>query len=69
MLSNKKEEKILMYCTGGIRCVKASEYLRQHGFKDIYELKGGIVSYIKVYLSNNFILLTIFKGNKGKGNK
>ena len=40
-----KEKKILMYCTGGIRCEKASALLRSRGFKDVFQLHGGIVSY------------------------
>lgn len=40
-----KEKHVLMYCTGGIRCEKASALLRQRGFKHIYQLHGGIVSY------------------------
>lgn len=42
---DKKEEKILLYCTGGIRCEKASAYLRHHGFKDVNQLHGGIIEY------------------------
>lgn len=45
LLENHKEDKILMYCTGGIRCEKASSYLIHHGFKDVNQLKGGIVQY------------------------
>lgn len=40
-----KEKKVLMYCTGGIRCEKASALLHSRGFKDVYQLHGGIVSY------------------------
>jgi len=45
LLKTKKNEKILMYCTGGIRCEKASSYLLHNGFKDVNQLKGGIVQY------------------------
>ena len=45
LLKNKKNDKILMYCTGGIRCEKASSYLIHHGFKDVNQLDGGIVQY------------------------
>ena len=41
----KKDEKIGMFCTGGIRCEKASNYLYKNGFKNIYMLKGGIINY------------------------
>ena len=42
---NKKQE-IGMFCTGGIRCEKASYYLRKQGFKNVYQLKGGIINYL-----------------------
>ena len=45
MLQDKKEKKLLLYCTGGIRCEKASAYLRQEGFKDVNQLNGGIINY------------------------
>ncbi|MEP6810596.1 MAG: rhodanese-related sulfurtransferase [Chthoniobacterales bacterium] len=44
-LESLKEKKILMYCTGGIRCEKASALLKSHGFKDVFQLRGGIVTY------------------------
>lgn len=42
-----KDKKLLMFCTGGIRCEKASALFKQHGFKDVYQLDGGIVTYGK----------------------
>jgi UPF0176 protein len=58
-LSDKKDQRILLYCTGGIRCEKASAYLRHHGFKDVNQLHGGIIEYgqqIKKYkLKSKFI--------------
>ena len=45
MLSEKKNNKILLYCTGGIRCEKASAYLKHVGFTDVNQLDGGIVQY------------------------
>ena len=36
---------MLMYCTGGIRCEKASAYLKHHNFKDVNQLNGGIIEY------------------------
>ena len=42
-----KKEKIAMYCTGGIRCEKASVYLKKKGFKNVFQLKGGILNYLK----------------------
>lgn len=46
-LSPKTHQKIAMTCTGGIRCEKASAYLKQQGFKEVYHLKGGILQYIE----------------------
>jgi UPF0176 protein len=43
ILKGKEEEKILLYCTGGIRCEKASSYLMNHGFKNVNQLQGGII--------------------------
>ena len=45
LLDKNKDDKILMYCTGGIRCEKASSYLIHHGFKDVNQLDGGIIKY------------------------
>ena len=42
-----KKSKIAMFCTGGIRCEKASVYLKRKGFKNIFQLKGGILNYLK----------------------
>ena len=46
-LSKHKNKKIAMYCTGGIRCEKASYYMKEIGFKDIFQLEGGILKYIE----------------------
>ena len=42
----KKNNTIAMFCTGGIRCEKASNFLKQKGFKNVYQLKGGIFNYL-----------------------
>ena len=42
-----KNEKIAIFCTGGIRCEKASVYLKKKGFKNVFQLKGGILNYLK----------------------
>ncbi len=42
-----KKNKIAMFCTGGVRCEKASNYLKEKGFKNIFQLKGGILNYLK----------------------
>ena len=44
--SVSKKKNIAMFCTGGIRCEKSTAYLKQQGFKNIYHLKGGILSYL-----------------------
>jgi len=46
-LKDKKDKKIIMYCTGGVRCEKASAYLKHHGFKDVNQLHGGIIDYVR----------------------
>jgi UPF0176 protein len=46
-LSNEKEKKIAMFCTGGIRCEIASSFMIEQGFKDVNQLDGGILRYLK----------------------
>ena len=46
-LDPAKHQKIAMFCTGGIRCEKASAYLLSHGFAEVYHLKGGILRYLE----------------------
>lgn len=46
-LNGQEDKKILMYCTGGIRCEKASAYFKYKGFKDVNHLHGGIIQYAK----------------------
>ena len=45
MMKGKKDKNIIMYCTGGIRCEKASAYMMHHGFKNVFHLEGGIINY------------------------
>ena len=45
MLAAEKEKEILLYCTGGIRCEKASAFLKHKGFEQVYQLDGGIIQY------------------------
>jgi UPF0176 protein len=47
MLEKDKDKNIIMYCTGGIRCEKASAYMLHAGFKNVYHLEGGIIQYAK----------------------
>ena len=44
---NLKKPKVAMFCTGGIRCEKASSFMKQNGFDDVYHLKGGILKYLE----------------------
>jgi UPF0176 protein len=46
-LSKYKDKKVLAYCTGGIRCEKATAFLIENGFKEVYHLRGGIIEYGK----------------------
>ncbi len=56
---NEKDQNIVMYCTGGIRCEKASAYFKHQGFKNVFQLEGGIIEYVRQVkeqsLENKFI--------------
>lgn len=56
----KKNKKIVMYCTGGIRCEKATSLLIHFGFKKIYQIQGGILNYVNKIRKKN--LKSYFKG-------
>src|SRR5690606_7330409 len=43
-----RDKKVAMFCTGGIRCEKASSYLLSQGFEEVFHLKGGILKYLEV---------------------
>jgi UPF0176 protein len=47
VLEEKKDAKILMYCTGGVRCEKASAYLKHKGFQNVNQLYGGVIEYAR----------------------
>ncbi|WP_338721810.1 rhodanese-related sulfurtransferase [Devosia sp. XK-2] len=47
-LDPKRDKKVAMFCTGGIRCEKASSYLLSQGFEEVFHLKGGILKYLEV---------------------
>lgn len=47
MLQGHEDKPIIMYCTGGIRCEKASAYFKHKGFKNVYQLEGGIIEYAR----------------------
>jgi UPF0176 protein len=59
LLQDKKEQNILMYCTGGIRCEKASAWMKHVGFKNVFQLNGGIIEYSRQVksqgLENKFV--------------
>ena len=46
MMKEDKDKNIIMYCTGGIRCEKASAYMKHRGFKNVFHLEGGIINYV-----------------------
>ena len=58
MLASDKDKNIVMYCTGGIRCEKASAYYKHKGFQNVFQLDGGIIEYARqakaLGLSNKF---------------
>ena len=63
-LEDKKDEPVLLYCTGGIRCEKASAWFRHHGFTQVGQLHGGIIDYARqvkalalesLYKGQNFV--------------
>ena len=47
MLEEQKDKPVVMYCTGGIRCEKASAYMKSRGFENVYQLDGGIIEYAR----------------------
>ena len=59
LAGHKEEKNLLMYCTGGIRCEKASAYFKHKGFKNVFQLEGGIIEYARQVsdkgLENQFI--------------
>ena len=57
---HKEDKNLVMYCTGGIRCEKASAYFKHNGFKNVYQLEGGIIEYTRQVKSEE--LENKFKG-------
>jgi UPF0176 protein len=53
MMQDKKDQNIIMYCTGGIRCEKASAYMLHNGFKNVFHLEGGIINYARQAKEDN----------------
>ncbi len=54
-LLNLKDKTVVTVCTGGVRCEKASGFLLKNGFSDVYQLYGGIVSYMEKYPNEDFL--------------
>ena len=52
MMKGNEDKNIIMYCTGGIRCEKASAYMLHKGFKNVFHLEGGIINYAKQVKDN-----------------
>ncbi len=71
MLEDKKDKNIIMYCTGGIRCEKASAWMLHNGFKNVFHLEGGIIQYAnkvkEEQLDNKFLGKNfVFDGRLGE---
>lgn len=67
-LAHLKNKTVLTVCTGGVRCEKASGYLISQGFTDVYQLDGGIVSYMEQYPNEDFKgKLYVFDNRVGMG--
>ncbi len=60
MLEEQKDKKLLLYCTGGIRCEKASAWMKSKGFEKVYQLHGGIIDYVRQAKEENLPIR--FKG-------
>ncbi len=53
-LEGDKDKKMVLYCTGGIRCEKASAYMKEQGFSNVYHVKGGIINYVNQFPESNW---------------
>ncbi|NND11946.1 MAG: rhodanese-related sulfurtransferase, partial [Flavobacteriaceae bacterium] len=53
IMEHKEDKKLVMYCTGGIRCEKASAYFKHKGFKKVFQLEGGIIEYTRQVKNKN----------------
>ena len=60
ILEGKEDKNIIMYCTGGIRCEKASAYFKHKGFENVFQLEGGIIEYARQAKKQN--ILNKFRG-------
>lgn len=67
-LEKYKDKKVLPVCTGGVRCEKASAFLMKNGFKNVYQLHNGIVTYMEKYPNKDFLgKLYVFDGRHTMG--
>lgn len=71
MLKDKKDHNIILYCTGGIRCEKASAWMKHRGFRQVFQLEGGIIEYARQVkaqgLENKFVGKNfVFDGRLGE---
>ena len=64
LIEHKEDKKLVLYCTGGIRCEKASAYYKHKGFKNVFQLEGGIIEYARqvgdqglenMFIGKNFV--------------
>ncbi|MEO7983718.1 MAG: rhodanese-related sulfurtransferase [Bacteroidota bacterium] len=55
MMKEDKDKNIIIYCTGGIRCEKASAYMLHKGFKNVFHLEGGIINYVNQVKTNGLV--------------
>ena len=59
LATHKEDKNLLMYCTGVIRCEKASAYFKHKGFQKVYQLEGGIIEYARqvktLWIENKFV--------------
>ena len=74
LADHKEDKKLVMYCTGGIRCEKASAYYKHKGFKNVYQLEGGIIEYTRqvnnLNLENKFLGKNfVFDHRRGADNR
>lgn len=68
VIKDLKDEIIVTVCTGGVRCEKASGFLVENGFKEVYQLYGGIVSFMEKYPNEDFLgKLYVFDGRVTMG--
>lgn len=67
-LEHLKNKTVVTVCTGGVRCEKASGFLLNHGFKEVYQLQNGIVTYMEKYPNEDFLgKLYVFDGRVTMG--